>query len=425
MKVVVITARGLGPAHLGCYGNEWVETPAFDRLAAEGVVFDNHFADRPDTAGAWASWRSGRYHLPALASGDATLTAPEDLLNILKGGGVFTSLVRDGSRSGAAPAGDGWGAAVTTEPGDEGTPLEYALDAWQTALEALPADNWLLWLELATALPPWDVPEGYQVRYLVQHEESDDEADPDEEIEPLPPLIDPSVGPIDTEDDEALLRLQLTAAGAATYVDAGLGLVVQELERRGLIEDVLLVVTGDHGYPLGEHGYVGPYRPWPHEELTHVPLMMFHRGKLEAGRRVPGLTQSLDLMPTLLDAFGLSRPAVHGHSLLPLARGEAEEVRAYACSGLEVDGRAALALRSSEWTFLWRLRSPTEEELPPPQLHVRPDDRWEVNDVAQHHPERCEHLTELLREFVAATHHSGPLQPPKLRDPEAEEETST
>jgi arylsulfatase A-like enzyme len=139
---------------------------------------------------------------------------------------------------------------------------------------------------------------------------------------------------------------------------------------------------------------------------------------------VPGLTQSLDLMPTLLDAFGVALPPVHGHSLLPLAQGEADEVRAYACSGLEADGRAALALRSPEWTFLWRLRSPAEEELRPPQLHVRPDDRWEVNDVAQHHPELCEQLTEVLRGFVAATQGPGPLQPPKLPDPEAEVEAT-
>jgi len=50
MRVVVVNARGLHLGYVSACGNEWIETPALDRLAAEGVVFDNHVADRPDAA---------------------------------------------------------------------------------------------------------------------------------------------------------------------------------------------------------------------------------------------------------------------------------------------------------------------------------------------------------------------------------------
>src|SRR5262245_51415889 len=48
MRILVVEARGLHIGFLGCYGNEWIATPNFDRLAAEGVVFDRHYHDCPD-----------------------------------------------------------------------------------------------------------------------------------------------------------------------------------------------------------------------------------------------------------------------------------------------------------------------------------------------------------------------------------------
>ncbi len=56
------------------------------------------------------------------------------------------------------------------------------------------------------------------------------------------------------------------------------------------------------------------------------------------------------------------------------------------------------------------------------QLYVKPDDRWELNDVLQHHPALAEHLDAVLRGFMAAIRQPGPLQAPALRDVEAEPE---
>src|SRR5438067_401782 len=64
MKVLVVTVRGWHLGYLGCYGNDWISTPALDRLAAEGVVFDQHLADVPEAATARRTWRDGRHHFP-------------------------------------------------------------------------------------------------------------------------------------------------------------------------------------------------------------------------------------------------------------------------------------------------------------------------------------------------------------------------
>jgi hypothetical protein len=66
-------------------------------------------------------------------------------------------------------------------------------------------------------------------------------------------------------------------------------------------------------------------------------------------------------------------------------------------------------LRTPEWSFLLPVQSPR-----PPQLFVKPDDRWEVNNVYQHHLEYAEGLERTLRAFVETTGRPGPLQIPDL-----------
>ena len=57
MKILVVEARGLPVGFLGSYGNDWVATPALDRLAADGVVFDRHIAECPDLHDDTPTWR--------------------------------------------------------------------------------------------------------------------------------------------------------------------------------------------------------------------------------------------------------------------------------------------------------------------------------------------------------------------------------
>jgi arylsulfatase A-like enzyme len=179
-----------------------------------------------------------------------------------------------------------------------------------------------------------------------------------------------------------------------------------------------VLFTTDCGQALGEHGVVGAVRPSLHEEVIHLPLLLRLPRGAGAGRHVAALTQAVDVGPTLAEAFGVSLPGAQGHSLVPLARGEAEQVRAYACAGLRIGGAVEWALRTPEWGFL--LPAGTEEGARGPQLYVKPDDRWEVNNVVQHHLELSDHLEQTLRAFVRATEGAGPLEVPALRDVEAD-----
>jgi Sulfatase len=424
MRALVLVPRGFHLGHAGCYGNDWIATPALDRLAAEGVVFDQHFADRPDLEGACRAWRSGTYHFPPLP-GEQPPPPPEqpDLLALLRAHGVVISLVTDAGRPVPAEFAAGWDSVRRVAAGDEETALERTLEATLAAVEELAGvPHWLLWVDLAVLLPPWHVPDDLQDAYLEEQpcdeeEEDEEEAELLEQREPLEPLLDPAPGAIDPHDDATFLRLQGSYAAAVTHLDRGLDVLLEELRRRQVLDDLLLVLSSDHGLPLGEHGVVGPCRPWLHDELIHLPLIVRRPGGAAAGRRVAALTQTVDLMPTLLEAFGVAAPPVHGRSLWPLLHGAPQQARPYACSGLLLGGDAELALRSPPWAFLLRLGG--AEGTRQPQLYVKPDDRWEVNDVRQHHLELCEHFEQVLRGFVAATRRPGPVQPPELRDEEA------
>jgi arylsulfatase A-like enzyme len=424
MKVLVIVARGLQIGALGCYGNARVRTPWVDELAAGGIVFDQHFADRADAEGARRAWRSGRYHFPLLNEPATPEALPDnDLVRLLRQHAIHTRLIVDASRPAPGDFEADWDEVHRVVPEEDTSGLEATLAIVERSLkELVPRDNWLLWVDLGTMIPPWEVPDEFAEPYFSPEIPDEQEGEGIEEMEemeeppePREPLWAPAVGVIDPDDDDLFLRLHCSYAAAATYLDAGVGQVVEWLREYG--EEVVLLLTTDWGQALGEHGLVGPVRPWLHDEIIHLPLVLLLPEGQQAGRRVSALTQAVDLAPTLADLFGLKLAESHGHSLLPLARGEVEAVRPYTCAGSQIGDAIEWALRTPEWSFLLPVQGPPEEERAP-QLYVKPDDRWEVNNVAHHHFETLDHLEKALRGFMAATAREGPLEVPPLGDAE-------
>jgi arylsulfatase A-like enzyme len=408
MKTLVIVASGLHLGYIGCYGNEWVQTPALDRLAAEGVVFDQHYSDQPEAAAAQRAWQTGCYQFPSVKTEDESSSEPAaNLFPLLGEQGLATCLVSDDRGRLLSTAAAGWRQIHLLESaaGEAALP-EQMRDALVKALNQLaPCNQWLLRFDLGALLPPWNTPDEFRNPYP--------SAGQDEDEDELPLSADPAPCEFEEPEDLAYFNLQDRYAAAVTYLDTGVGQVLQELEQRGLLDDTLVLVTSDGGQKLGEDAIRPGSRLALHEELMHIPLILRLPGRAEAGRRIAALTQPVDLLPTLFEAFGAPLPAVHGRSLLPLAKGKSDPIRAYACAGLRTDDGLEWALRNPDWLFLLPVSSSsglaTESEL-----YVKPDDRWEVNNVRQHHLELAERLEQTLRCFVEATRRPGPLRPPEL-----------
>ena len=96
MNVIVVACNGLHLGFLGAYGNSWIETPNLDRLAAEGVVFDQHFPENLTTLPTRRSWWTGRYGFPDPDSGWTALRHDEPILpDLLWNQGVRSALISD------------------------------------------------------------------------------------------------------------------------------------------------------------------------------------------------------------------------------------------------------------------------------------------------------------------------------------------
>lgn len=98
--------------------------------------------------------------------------------------------------------------------------------------------------------------------------------------------------------------------------DRYLGRLLDLMDRHDLWRDTMLIVTTDHGFLLGEHGWWAKNRPPFYEELSHIPLFVWDPRCGQAGVHRQALVQTIDLAPTLLKFFGICPPAdMQGHDL--------------------------------------------------------------------------------------------------------------
>jgi arylsulfatase A-like enzyme len=309
----------------------------------------------------------------------------------------------------------GWDEVFDARPEDaDASPLDALIRAFPSVLDRLgDVPRWLVVVETDRLIPPWDVRQDVFEAYLDEGEEEDAEGD---DVELVAPWTDPPTGPFDRADLAAWDYLHRSFAAVVTSLDAELGTLFDQLRARGLDQTASWLITSDYGHPLGEHGQVGPHRPWLHEEFVHLPLVLRLPAAAEGGRRVSAFTQPADLCPTLWELLGADPPAepVHGHSLLPLATGKAEAVRPYACSGLVLGGSAEWAIRTPDWALSVPATPQAAGTPREPQLYEKPDDRWEVNDLRVRNIERADRLEAVLRKYATAVQHPGPLVVPPL-----------
>jgi arylsulfatase A-like enzyme len=366
MRILVLEPVGLHTAYLGCYGNDWVATPNLDRLAAEGIVFDQHLVDHPE------------------------LSLETPFFERSAGTGVHAW---PGAPKPAAADAVSYRRVVCPTLADfAGAVAEVS--AW------LAEDSPVCWLEGPSLVPPWDLAEDLLSVYSEREEEEEDEA-----VAPWPA---PPLGEAELTADD-LVRLQDTYAAVVTYWDALLGHLLADLRARGSLDELIVWVTARAGLPLGEHGVVGQAGPGLHDELIHVPLLWRFPHATEAGLRVGALTQPVDLRPSLGELLGLPQGGIQGSSLRPLVRGQTRSIRPYACAALRSGGQQEWLLRTPEWAFHLSPGAPQAA-----RLYVKPDDRWEVNDVRAHQPEVAERLEATLRAFASAVVRPGPLVYPPL-----------
>jgi arylsulfatase A-like enzyme len=207
------------------------------------------------------------------------------------------------------------------------------------------ADRFLLWIDGFDPHEPWDPPQHYIDMY---------DADYD-----LPEDCDyPEGAPCTFLSERELQHTRARYAAEVTMVDRWFGRLLDKVADLGLLDDTLIVFTADHGQYLnfpGDGGligkplsYQGAFYPM-YRSLTRIPLVVRPPGGLAGGRRVSGIVQPPDTLPTLLDYLGAPAPeGLHGRSWRPLVEGGAEWERAFAVSAQR---RNVATVTDKQWLY--------------------------------------------------------------------------
>lgn len=292
-NVVLITLDTTRADRVGCYGNAAIETPALDALAAGGVRFADAVTCVPITLPAHASIMTGDYPPTHGVRDNGTYRLPPEQVTLaerLHEAGYATAafiaaFVLD-RRYGLDQGFDVYGDDITLahrpvhdlradpqRPGDE--VMDEAL-AWLDGQHAAAADKPLFaWIHLYDPHTPYAPPEPYATRY--------------------------AANPYD---------------GELAFADAQVGRCTGKLRELGLLDRTVMVVVGDHGEGLGEHGE-STHSLLIYEATLHVPFLWHCPGVIPAGQVIDDRVVSVvDMEPTLLDLLGIEAGSSDGVSLL-------------------------------------------------------------------------------------------------------------
>jgi len=137
--------------------------------------------------------------------------------------------------------------------------------------------------------------------------------------------------------------------GEIAWTDLHVGKILADLKSEGLLDDMVVALTSDHGTEFFEHGGKG-HRMTLFDEVLRTPLIIRDAKRLKAGRRVRQQSRIIDIGPTLLELAGLPKAEdILGHSLVRLAMGDALDFDNTAVSELFSVGRRMRTLRTLDW----------------------------------------------------------------------------
>ncbi len=198
--------------------------------------------------------------------------------------------------------------------------------------------------------------------------------------------------------------------GDIKITDEYIGLLLQLLDKKGILHNSILVLTSDHGEAFGEHGKRLHHHTFFDEEL-YVPLVLVYPARVPAGRTVESLTRGVDIVPTILDLLDIAPPApLDGESLLPLLEGDADDQRTVLLGGEShlrkgSDFRGPKALRTSRYKLIGFTTSKSgtlELDMSQSALYDLEADPGEKRNRLADLPEVAERLgAELLQAFQA------------------------
>lgn len=365
MRTVFILFDSLNATALQPYGATGIETPNFSRLARRGVTFDNHYVGSLPCMPARRDMHTGRLNFMHRSWGPLE-PFDNSFPALLSKAGVYSHIVSDHLHyfeeggNGYTQAFDTW-EFIRGQENDPWVamvdpPLERLRTAFDPAHYDLPAEGpatrgkmtrWQ-WKKLRHAVNRAEIIEETDyptvkcfdrgLDFLRMNREADDWFLQIEAFDPHEPFMAPQRfkakyptdwdgGILDwpryeaaTGSSEELAEIRSNYAALVSLCDEQLGRLLDTFDELDLWRDTCLVLTTDHGFLLAEHEWWGKNRMPYYTEISRIPLFIAHPAAGgQAGTRRDALTQTTDLMPTILDLHDVAPPPeTRGTSILPL-----------------------------------------------------------------------------------------------------------
>jgi hypothetical protein len=368
--VLVVTLDRLPAWILPAWGSTWLATPALDQLAARGLVLDRLLATGTTAAGT----------LAALAGG------PGGLLEAGATMGAGWTVVTDDPAAlppalaavprrveVALPA----RAAVAREP--EQTALGRLMAAAVAAVRGAP--DGAVWCHATSLGRVWDAPEGVRDAYV----------DPDDPPPP-PGAAVPSFAVTADTDPDLLVGVRHLYAGQVTLLDRALAPLLAAVPAGWCI-----LVAGVRGLALGLHSRVGPADDEePFGEIVHLPALVCEPTGTLAAQRDGLLAIPADVGATVARLLGGGATSPEGpwdgHDLWPALADGSSPPR----DRVVIDGGGGMAVATAAWYLVAARGAGRPDAGHGPRLFAKPDDFFEVSDVADRSPAVAEELAAIL-----------------------------
>jgi choline-sulfatase len=295
--VFLVTIDTLRADHVGCYGDKQIETPTLDSLAAEGVRFTHAFTHSPITNTSHTTILTGL--LPSVhgVTDFGVPLSPQHATwaELLKKNGYQTAafigaVILDANS--LAPGLDRGFDFYDNFPKNPTTKERFGRVERRGMDVVQHAEAWLdkhrtgprfVWVHLFDPHDPYEPPSPYSEKYKDR-------------------LYD----------------------GEIAYADFALGRWIADLRKSGAYSNAIIIVVGDHGEGLGEHGE-DTHGLFLYDSTLHVPLIIKMPGGTHSGSVIEAQVRTTDILPTVLSVTNVSAPAeLNGESLVPLIEKQSE-----------------------------------------------------------------------------------------------------
>jgi N-sulfoglucosamine sulfohydrolase len=309
-NVLFVIADDWGRGDASAYGSTWIKTPAFDRVAREGLLFSRAYTPNAKCSPSRACVLTGRNpwelgaaanHIPFFPS--EFTTWPEALTRLgfhvgATGKGWAPGVANDAQGNKRAMVGRTYGKRSTKPPTKAIGSNDYAGNFSDFLDEAKPGQPWVFWCGMTEPHRDYEYGTGVKLG--------------GKKISDIPRV--PGYWP----DTDVVRNDLLDYAFEVEYVDSHLARMLADLEKRGVLDDTLIIVTSDNGMPFPR------VKGHTYDVANHLPFAVrWGKGVSKPGVVIDDLVSFIDLAPTVLDVLNVTHSAsgmapITGRSLVPI-----------------------------------------------------------------------------------------------------------